>query len=129
MAKKATERTRARAGAATRRKQRPKLNPEEEEILQAATIHLIRKVGGLFVATGLRAEQHQGCRRWVVTVTLRYPTGHEGYVGDLLYDGKEFTLLTEQSVIDERVRQIAADPERLRKWNAYRASPLQAGEG
>ncbi len=51
-----------------------------------------------------------------------------GYVGDLLYDGEAFTLLTDPSVMDERVRKIAEDPERLRKWNEYRATTLRAGE-
>jgi hypothetical protein len=62
-------------------------------------------------------------------VTLRYTTGHEGYIGDLLYDGEEFTFVTEQSVMDERAQKIADDPERIRKWNEFRASTLQAGEG
>ena len=62
-------------------------------------------------------------------MTLRYTTGFEGYVGDLLYDGETFIFLTEESVIDERVRQIAADPERIRKWNEYQASTVPAAEG
>jgi hypothetical protein len=80
------------------------------------------------VATAARQTLVRDFPVWIITVTLRYTTGHEGYVGDLLYDGQEFTFLTEQSVMDERVRVIAEDPERLRKWNEYRASPLRAGE-
>jgi len=129
MVRKLKKATRAKAAGATGPRKKPEILDEEEQILQAATIHLIRKVGGLFVATGLRQEENSGGRRWIVTVTLRYPTGHEGYVGDLLYDGEKFTMLTQDSVIDERVRQIAEDPERMRKWNEYRASTLQAGEG
>jgi hypothetical protein len=82
---------------------------EEESILRAATIHLIRHVGGLFVATALRPDRDQESRRWIITVNLRYPNGYEGFVGDLLYDGDAFTMLTNQSVMDERVRQIEAN--------------------
>jgi hypothetical protein len=66
---------------------------DEENILREATKYLIRKVGGHLVATGLREEQHQGGRRWLIAVTLRYPTGYEAYYGDLLYDGKDFSFL------------------------------------
>jgi hypothetical protein len=66
-----------------------------------------------------------GGRKWIITVTLRYTSGHEGYIGDLLYDGEVFTMITEKSVITERARKIAADPEGIRKWNEYRASTLQ----
>jgi hypothetical protein len=128
MPKKVSDRTRAQATAASRRRRKPAITAEEEQILRDATIHLIRRVGGLFVATGLRAEQHHGSRRWIITVTLRYPTGHEGYVGDLLYDGKEFRLLTGPSLVHERVRQIAADPDGIREWKEYRASPLRPGK-
>jgi hypothetical protein len=126
--KKVSERTRAKATAPRRHRRKPAITAEEEQILRAATIHLIRKVGGLLVATGFRAEHHQGSRRWIITVTLRYPTGHEGYVGDLLYNGKEFRLLTEPALVNELVRQIAADPEGVREWNEYRASPLRPGK-
>lgn len=81
------------------------------------------------VATGVREVRVKGLPVWIVTVTLRYPTGHEGYVGDLLYDGDDFSFLTEQSVMDRRVQEIAEDPERVRKWNEHRASTLPAGEG
>ena len=127
MMKQLTEKSASKARQAIPRKTRLEIN-EQEKILRAATIHLIRKVGGLFVATGLREEQDKAGRRWIITVTLRYPTGHEGYIGDLVYDGKSFAMLTEKSVIRKRVRQIADDPERLRKWNEYRASTLQAAE-
>jgi hypothetical protein len=88
---------------------------EEERILRAATLELITKHGGHFVGTGLRETRVKGFRVWIITVTLRYAAGHEGYVGDLLYDGDNLTFLTEQPVIDERVRKIAADPEGLRR--------------
>ena len=90
-----------------------------------ATLELITHHGGHFVATGLRETSIKGIPVWIITVTLRYTTGFEGYVGDLLHDGEKFTFLTEQSVINERVRQIAADPESVRQWNEYRASTLR----
>jgi hypothetical protein len=93
---------------------------QEEEILRQATLELISKHGGHFVATGLRETRIREIPVWIITVTLRYMTGFAGYIGDLLYDGVEFTFLTEQSIIDERVRQIAADPERIRHWHTER---------
>jgi hypothetical protein len=82
---------------------------------------LIRKVGGLFVATGLRAARVKEHPIWIITVTMRYPTGHEGNVGELLFDGENFTMLTEDSVIDERVDRIAADPSAVREWTFDRS--------
>ena len=127
MVKQLAHKTRKKTTKAIRRNSELEMNDAEERILQAATIHLIRKVGGLFVATGLRDEHGTGGQRWIISVTLRYPTGHEGHVGELLYDGKTFTMLTEDSVIDDRVRQIAADPQGIRLWND-RASTLRAGK-
>jgi hypothetical protein len=111
------------------RQQQPELNEEEERLLREATIHLMLKHGGLLVATAVREETGDAAgRRWVIAVTLRYPTGHEGYVGDLLYNGKDFVFLTPPEEVTRRVQQIAADPEREREWNKYRNSTLSAGE-
>jgi hypothetical protein len=126
--RRAAEPTRTGAAEAARRSRRAKINEEEERILREATKHLIRHHGGLFVATALRKQQDEGDPRWIITVTLRYPTGHEGYVGDLSYNGHAFTFLTEESRIEERVRLIAADPEHLRQWNESRDPTLPAGE-
>ena len=125
MVKQVTEKTRKTLRKATLGKPKPETNDQEEEILRTATMELITKHGGHFVATGLRETLIKGIRVWIITVTMRYTTGFEGYVGDLLYDGEKFTFLTEQAVIDERVRQIAADPEGIRQWNEYRASTLR----
>ena len=91
-------------------------------------MHLVVKYGSLLVATGARETRIKGLQVWIITVTLRYPTGFEGYVGDLLYDGEEFMFLTEQSVMDERVEKIANDPEGIRQWNEHRASVLPPGK-
>ncbi len=96
---------------------------------RAAIKYLLFNHGGLLVPTAHREIRIKGIPVWILTVTLRYPTGHEGYVGDLLYDGETFTFLTEQSAMGERVRRIASDPERDRKWNGLQASALQATEG
>jgi hypothetical protein len=93
---------------AARQRPQPEITEEEEQMLREATLYLIRNHRGLFVATPLRKEQREGSTPWVITVTLRYPSGHEGYVADLLYDGHAFRLLTDPSAIDERVRMIAA---------------------
>lgn len=127
--KRLKKQPRADATGAIKRRKRPALNDREEEILRAATIHLVFKHGMFLVATGARELKIKGLPVWIITVTLRFDTGHEGYVADLLYDGETFTFLTEQSVMDARVDQIANDPERQRKWDEYRASTLQANEG
>lgn len=128
MVKQVIEKARKKVRQATQRRPKAEINRKDEEILRAATIELITKHGGHFVATGLRETDIKGIRVWIITVTLRYTTGFGGYVGDLLYDGEKFTFLTEQSVIDEHVRQIAADPEGIRQWNEYRASTLRPGK-
>jgi hypothetical protein len=120
MVRQVIEKARKTVRKAPQRKPKAELNKREEKILQAATLELITKHGGHFVATRLRETSIKGIPVWIITVTLRYTTGFGGYVGDLLYDGELFTFLTEQSVIDERVRQLAADPEGLRQWNEYR---------
>jgi hypothetical protein len=107
------------------RKSRARVKDHEEEILRKATLELITRHGGHFVATGLRETRVKGIPVWIITVKLRFAARFEGYVGDLLYDGDEFTFLTEQSVIDERVLQIASDPEGIRKWHEERASTLR----
>jgi hypothetical protein len=122
------KRVREGASVTLTRQSKPALK-KEEQILRAATLHLMMKHGSLLVATGARETCIKGFRVWIITVTLRYPTGHEGYVGDLLYDGEEFTFLTEQAVMDQRVQKIADNPERMRKWNEYRASTLPSGRG
>jgi hypothetical protein len=129
MVKRMSKQTRAKAAAETKPRQQPEVLDEEERILREATKHLVFQHGMFLVATGIRAARIKGLRVWIITVTLRYTTGHEGYIGDLLYDGQDFTFLTEQSVMDERARKIADDPERMRKWNEYRGSTLPAGRG
>lgn len=112
----------------TRRRKLRALIDAQERILRKATAHLLRHYGMFLVATGLREARVRELPVWIITVTLRYTTGHEGYVGELLYDGKEFVFLTPPEIRKERVRQIAADPERRRKWNEQ-ASALPAAAG
>jgi hypothetical protein len=112
----------------TTRRAKPEVANEEEQILRAATLYLMQKHGMFQVATGARKLSIRGIPVWVISVTLRYDKGDEGYVGNLLYDGEAFTFLTDPSVMDERVRRIAEDPDRLRRWNEYRATTLHPGE-
>jgi hypothetical protein len=126
--KKASGQARAKVAAATWRQKEPEFTDEEERLLEEATRHLVFKHGMFLVATNIREARIKGLRIWILTVTLRYGEGDEGYIGDLLYDEEQFTFLTEQAVMDERARQIANDPERLRKWNEYRASTLPTGK-
>jgi hypothetical protein len=81
------------------------------------------------IASGLREERIKKLRVWIITVTLRYTTGHEGYIGDLLFDGQDFVYLTPPEIRKERARQIAADSQRTRKWNEYRAATLPTRKG
>ena len=126
--RKAPEQTQPRTIEVARPTRDPEISPEQEQILRKALKYLVFKHGHLLVPTGIRQEQDQGSRRWIITVTLRYPTGFEGEIGDLLYDGQEFTFLTPQELREERARKIAADPEGIRQWNEYKASTLPPGE-
>jgi hypothetical protein len=90
---------------------------QREQILREATQHLISQHGMFLIATDIREAHIRTLSVWIITVTLRYTTGHEGYIGDLLYDGKEFFFLTPPEVRKQRARQIDTDPQRLRKWN------------
>jgi hypothetical protein len=127
--RKTREQIRTSTVEVERRSRNAEINEEETQILRAALKYLVFKHGHLLVPTGIREERDQGLRRWIIAVALRYPTGFEGEIGDLLYDGHEFSFLTPPEVREERARQIAEDPEQIRLWNEYRASSLQAGEG
>jgi hypothetical protein len=123
---------RPKAAESKRRKRKPEINQEEEDILKRAQIYLLFEAGRpmLWTVAGIREERGEdGSRRWIIAVNLRYPTGFEGYLGDLLYDGTRFTDLTDLELMRERGRQIAADPERDRMWNELRASTVPPGEG
>jgi hypothetical protein len=127
VARKAAGRTRTSAVEAARATRQPEIS-QEEQILRAATLYLIQNHGMFLVATAAREARIRGVRVWIITVTLRFARGHEGYIGDLLYDGEQFTFLTEQALMDERAQKIAEDPEGLREWNDYRDSTLHSGE-
>jgi len=129
MVKKPSKAKQSQASTVTKRRRKSAIPDEEERILQEATKHLVFNCGMFLVATGLREARIKGFKVWIITVTLRYTTGHEGYIGDLLYDGEAFTFLTPPEVRKERAGQIAGDPERMRKWDEYRASTLPAGKG
>lgn len=126
--KKLTKNPGRNSRGTVRRREIPIPDDREERILRAATIHLIHKHGMFLVATGAREFRLRGLPAWVITVTLRYTTGRGGYIGDLLYDGEEYTFLTEKALMDERAELIANDPEAQREWNEYRASTLQTNQ-
>ena len=97
---------------------------KEERILRKAQIYLLfeAKRPMLWTVGGIREDQDDdGTRRWIVAVHLRYPTGFEGHLGDLSYDGAKFTELTGLDLMRERARQIADDPEGIRQWDEYRS--------
>jgi len=128
--KKTSKATDRRASGKAKRKRARELTHEEEHILREAMCYCLHHFPMLWTTGGVPEERHEnGLRRWVVRVYLRYPTGHEGYLGDLLYDGKQFSELTDRERMRQRAKQIAADPERIRKWNEYQASTVPAAEG
>jgi hypothetical protein len=130
MVKKAGKTTRAKAAAAARAKKAAEIFAEEEQILRQAAIYCLLTFPTLWTVGGIKEEPGiDGSRKWIIAVHLRYPTGHEGYLGDLLYDGKKVTELTDREVMRQRAKEIAADPERIRQWNEYRASTLPPGKG
>jgi hypothetical protein len=102
------------------------LTDEQQHILREAMSYCVRQFPTLWTTGGLpeECEGGHGSRQWIIRVYLRYPTGFEGYLGDLRYDGKQFTELTDRKVMHERAKQIEADPALQRQWNEYRASTL-----
>jgi hypothetical protein len=113
MASKSRERTQTKAAKATGRKPTPQLDREADQILEKAQMYLLfeAKRPMFWNVAGVREEKGVGgSRRWIIAVHLRAPSGHEGYLGDLLYDGQRFTELTDVALMRERGRQIAADP-------------------
>lgn len=130
MVKRVIKRSSQKAAVKTRRKRPREFTEEEQLILREAMCYCFEHFPLLWTTGGIREEPGaNGSRRWIIPVYLRYPTGHEGYLGDLGYDGKQFAPLTERAVMRERAEQIATDPERMRQWNEYRASTLPAVEG
>jgi hypothetical protein len=135
MVKKLSKATRSWIAAPVKRRGKhavadgEEISREAERILREATKYLVFQHGMFLIASGLREARIKKLRVWIITVTLRYTTGHEGYLGDLLFDGQDFTFLTPPEIRKERARQIAADPERTRKWNEYRAATLPTGKG
>ena len=104
---------------------------EEEAILKRAQIYLLFEARRpmLWTVADIREETaDDGSRRWIIAVHLRYPTGHEGYLGDLLFDGERVTELTDLELMRQRGREIAADPARQREWDEYRAANPSPGE-
>jgi hypothetical protein len=132
--KKMSKPRRSKVAGVTKPRRKPDVSDrdevvdEQERILRAATRYLVFQHGMFLVATGLRETRIKGVRVWIITVTLRYTTGHEGYIGDLLYDGETFTFLTPPEARKERAQHISADPEGIRAWNEDRASTLRAGK-
>lgn len=124
--KKMSKITRKKASKSTRKKCCD-VTEEDERIISAAATYCLLHFPMLWTTGGLPEEgrAENGSRQWIIRMYLRYPTGHEGYLGDLLYDGKEFTELTDRQLMLERATKIAADPEGIRQWNEYRASTLR----
>jgi hypothetical protein len=110
MLDKAREQTPMKTPQAVRLQKAPELNEEEEQILKKAQIYLLfeAKRPMFWHVAAIRQEKGEvGSRRWIIAVHLRAPSGHEGYLGDLLFDGERFTELTDVELMRERVQRAA----------------------
>ena len=113
-----------------RKKKAPSIAEEEERILKRAQMYLLYEAQRpmLWTVADIREEKgDDGSRRWIIAVHLRYPTGHEGYLGDLVFDGERVTELTDLELMRQRGREIAADPALQREWEAYLAANPSPG--
>jgi hypothetical protein len=125
VAKKAGRRSGAKAAHAARRTDEVAITPEGQ-ILRQAAVYCLHTFPMLWTVGDIKEEREgPGSRRWIIAVHLSYPTGHEGYLGDLLYDGEKFTELTDRDTMKERSKRIAADPALQREWDTYRAPTLR----
>jgi hypothetical protein len=112
MVNRAREQTQTKVVQTGPRPKSREVNEEEEQILKKAQIYLLfeAKRPMFWNVADCRAEKDElGSRRWIIAVHLRAPSGHEGYLGGLLYDGERFTELTDVELMRERVQQITAD--------------------
>jgi hypothetical protein len=116
---KITEQGRRPQRTTPKRERERELTEEEEHIIQEAACYCLHHFPMLWTTEGVPEERRaeDGSCQWMIRVYLRYPTGHEGYLGDLLYDGKQFAELTDREIMRERAKTIAADPERTRQGN------------
>jgi len=122
---------RSKAQKTAEGKRKPEIDEETELILRKAQTYLLfeAKRPMLWTVAAIREEKgDDGLRHWIIAVHLRYPTGFEGYLGDLLYDGSKITELTDLDLMRQRAQQIADDPEGIRQWNEYRASTFPPGK-
>ena len=126
-----TRKAKAEKPVKARRRRATLPDPEEEAILKRAQMYMLYEAQRpmFWTVADIREEKAvDGSRRWIIAVHLRYPTGHEGYLGDLLFDGERVTELTDLELMRQRGREIAADPARQREWDEYRAANPSPGE-
>lgn len=104
-----TRKVKKPARGSPRTKATGELTKEQERIIQAAATYCLRNFPMLWTTGGLPEECHaeNGARQWLVHIFLRYPMGQEGYLGDLLYDGNQFSELTTRQIMSERAKVIA----------------------
>lgn len=128
--KKLSQETRKKPARVAKRTRLSEPTAEQQHIIHEAAYYCLRHFPMLWASGGFPEERQaqDGSRQWLIRVYLRYPTGFEGYLGDLLYDGKQVTELTDRRLMHERAKQVAADPEGIRQWNDYQASNLPSGK-
>jgi hypothetical protein len=122
--KKTTRARRPKTPNTTKRKALREPTPQEVHVIREAMSYCLHHFPMLWTTGGL-PEEHVadgGVIKWRIHVYLRYPTGHEGYLGDLLYDGKIFVELTEREVMRQRACRIEADPALQREWDEYKSA-------
>ncbi len=110
--KRAKEDVQEKVRRAIPRRKQTEISQEEEEILRKAQIYLLftaKRPMFWNVAAIREVKGKADTRYWIIAVHFHAPSGHEGYLGDLCYDGEQFTELTDVELMRERVRQIVED--------------------
>jgi hypothetical protein len=98
---------------------------EDSVVAQKAAVYCVLHFPTLWTARLPRWDA--AARRWVVPVVVRYPTGDEGELGDLAFDGHSFTLLTTHEEMARRARAIEQDPAFQHRWHEQFPSAVPPG--
>ena len=106
----------------------PRVEKQKASIHMRATAYCFRHFPTLWTIGKIRWEKHGRKQQWRIAVVLRYPTGYEKELGELLFDGKDFAVVTPRSLMNQRAQKIADDPTLHQEWNDYRGSSLPARE-
>jgi hypothetical protein len=84
-------------------------NRERQAIWEEAAAFCVRQFPTLWTAGEPRRDQEMA-GRWLVPIVLRYPDGHEGVLGEMVWDGRlqSFTVLTDRATLSKRAQHVAS---------------------